>query len=286
MTAPLPAVPTLTGLDGAVLPAVGFGTYKLNGSRGAEAIGSAIDVGYRLLDSAQRYQNEGAVGLATRRAVDAGVPRDELIVTSKLPGDAHHFQDAVEAVEESVYRSGLERLDLFLIHWPNPSDGLYVEAWQGLIEARERGLVRWIGVCNFLPSHLDRLISETGVTPAVNQIELHPYFPQAEQRAYHAEKGILTEGWSPLGRNNSLLGEDVIVRIAEEHGVTPAQVALRWQVELDVIPLPKAASPERQRENLDLFSFALTPDEVVEISALGRPDGRTFDQDPETYEEH
>jgi diketogulonate reductase-like aldo/keto reductase len=279
------AIPSIPGLDGAVLPAVGFGTYRLTGAVGSDVIGDAIDVGYRLLDSAERYGNEGAVGAAVRRAAARGVERDELLVTSKLPGTAHRYDRALASIEESVFRTGLEQIDLYLIHWPNPSDGLIVEAWSALIEAQRRGLLRWIGVCNFLPAHVDQLIVETGVTPAVNQIEMHPYFPQVEQRAFHTAYGILTQSWSPIGRGNDMLADPVITRIAEAHSVSPAQAILRWHVQSGAIPLPKSSTATRQKENLDVFDFTLDVSEMRLITALGRPNGRTNGQDPAVYEE-
>ncbi|MGK5740026.1 aldo/keto reductase [Micromonospora sp. URMC 103] len=276
------AIPSLTAADGTVLPAIGLGTYRLKGSDGVDAVTHAIRAGYRLLDSAVNYENEGAVGRAAR--AEGGV-RDELVVTSKLPGRHHRYAEALTTIEESVYRTGLERIDLYLIHWPNPRVDLYVEAWKALIEARERGLVRHIGLSNFLPEHVDRLVSETGVAPVVNQIEVHPYFPQQEAIDYHREHGILVQGWSPLGRGNDLQENPVVAEVAAAHGVTPAQAILAWHVARQVIPLPKAASPQRQRENLDVFDITLTDAEVDAITALGRPDGRLADQDPAVYEE-
>lgn len=275
-------LPTLTSHSGLVLPAIGFGTYKLNGEDGAEAIRTAIDNGYTLLDSAFNYENEGTVGAAVRTS---GHDRDGLIVTSKLPGRHHRHDEALRTVEESVYRTGLEAIDLYLIHWPNPKVGLYVEAWQALIEARERGLLKAIGVCNFLPGHLERLAAETGVLPDVNQIELHPYFPQAETLAYDAEHGIITEAWSPIGRGNDVLSHPVIGEIAAAHGATPAQVVLAWHVARGVLPLPKAATPSRQVENLAAARLSLSDAEVAAVTGLGRPDGRLQDQDPAVYEE-
>ncbi|MFC8599543.1 aldo/keto reductase [Isoptericola sp. NPDC057191] len=281
-TRPLPDVPHRTAGDGTPIPAVGFGTYKLRGADGADTIARAIDAGYRLVDSAFSYENEGAVGRAVRAA---SVPRDELLVTSKLPGRRQAYADAVATVEESVYRSGLDHLDLYLIHWPNPRLGRYVEAYQALVDCRERGLIRHVGVSNFLPEHLDAVIEATGVTPVVNQVELHPYFPQAEQRAADAERGIVTEAWSPIGRASALLADPVVAEVAAAHDVSPARAILRWHVQLGVVPIPKASSPERQADNLDLFSFALTDEEMARITGLGRPDGRTNDQDPAVYEE-
>jgi diketogulonate reductase-like aldo/keto reductase len=276
-------VPTIQTSGGLTLPVVGLGTYLLNGAHGVEGIQSAIRAGYRLLDSAFNYENEGAVGAAVR---GSDVARDELIVTSKLPGRHHSYHEAIDTFYESLYRTGLDSIDVYLIHWPLPRLDLYVEAWRALIEARERGIVRHIGVSNFLPEHLERLVDETGVPAEVNQIEMHPYWPQPDALAYHREHGIVTEAWSPFGRGtNELLADPVIAGIAAGHGVSPAQVVLSWHVRLGAIPLPKAASPSRQRENLDLFSFELTDDEVQRLTALGRPDGRIADQDPATHEE-
>ncbi|WP_433112556.1 aldo/keto reductase [Micromonospora sp. CA-246542] len=275
-------IPHLSAADGTTLPAIGLGTYQLNGSTGVDAIGHAIRAGYRLLDSAVNYENEGAVGRAVR---DAGDVRDELIVTSKLPGRHHDHDEALTTIEESVFRTGLDRIDLYLIHWPNPKVDRYVQAWRALIEARERGLVRHIGLSNFLPEHIDRLVAETGVAPVVNQIEVHPYFPQQEALDYHREHGILVQGWSPLGHGNDLRQHPVIAEIAAAHGVSTAQTILAWHVARQVIPLPKAASPQRQVENLDVFDVTLTDDQVEAITALGRPDGRLSDQDPAVYEE-
>ncbi|MGC4815428.1 aldo/keto reductase [Micromonospora sp. DT228] len=275
-------IPHLAAADGTTLPAIGLGTYRLNGSAGVDAIGRAIRAGYRLIDSAVNYENEGAVGRAARSAGDV---RDELIVTSKLPGRHHSYDEALTTIEESVFRTGLDRVDLYLIHWPNPSVDRYVQAWRALIEARERGLVRHIGLSNFLPEHIDRLVAETGVPPVVNQIEVHPYFPQQEALDYHREHGILVQGWSPLGHGNDLQKHQVIGEIADAHGASPAQTILAWHVARQVIPLPKAASPQRQVENLDVFGITLTDGEVETITALGRPDGRLADQDPAVYEE-
>lgn len=278
----MPNIPLRTGLDGARLPAIGLGTLELQGRRGVDAIHSAVDAGYRLLDSAFIYDNEGTVGHAARTA---SVSRDELLVSTKLRGRAHEYDAALRHVEESLFRTGLDRLDLVLIHWPNPRIDLYVEAWRALVEARDRGLTRMIGVSNFLPHHLDRLIDETGVAPAVNQIEVHPYFPQLDLIAANRDRGILTEGWSPLGRGTDLLANTRILRIAEAHGVSAAQVVLAWSVGHGVIPLPRADRPEWQAENLDVFDVELTADEVAAIAELARPDGRVSGQDPRTHEE-
>ena len=268
--------------DGMKLPRTGLGTYKLKGLDGAAAIKTGIDIGYRLLDSAFNYENEGTVGAAIR---SSSVPRSELIITSKLPGRHHKYSEALETVEESLFRAGLDYYDLYLVHWPNPITNLYVEAWQAMIEAKKRGMIRSIGVCNFLPHHLERLKKETGVLPSVNQIELHPYFNQQEQRAYNTENGIITESWSPLFRTNAVLQESAISVAAKAHGKTAAQVILRWHIQLGALPIPKASSFEHLRENFEVFDFSLSEEEMADISALSRPNGRMKNQDPDIYEE-
>ncbi len=268
--------------DATILPAIGFGTFPMRGSEGVDAVVSALRQGYRLIDTAVNYENEGMVGEAIRRS---GVPREEIVVTSKLPGRHHSYQAAISCIQESAYRLGVEQVDLYLIHWPNPITGRYLDAWQALVDAQRAGILRSIGVSNFLPEHLDAIIAATGVVPAVNQVELHPYFPQVAQRAKHAELGIRTESWSPLGRGGEILRDPVITAIAAAHGRTAAQVVLRWHVQLGTIPLPKAAAAVRQAENLAIFDFELSADEVVAITGLGRPDGRLFGADPATHEE-
>jgi 2,5-diketo-D-gluconate reductase A len=276
------AIPTHTLNDGSALPAIGFGTYPLKDDEAVSGIVSAIEAGYRLLDTAVNYGNEREVGEAVRVS---GLPREELLVASKIPGRDHAYDDAIASVHGSLERLGLDYIDLHLVHWPNPSVGKYAEAWRALVDLREQGLVRSIGVSNFTAAHLDRLIAETGVTPAVNQIELHPYFPQVEMRAVNADRGIQTESWSPLGKRQAPFTEPAVADAAEAHGVTPGQVILRWQVQLGSIPIPKSATPERQRANLDVFGFELTDAEMSAITALGRADGRLFGGDPDTHEE-
>lgn len=279
MTTP---IPERTLNDGTTLPMLGFGTYKLNGPDGVDAMVSAIELGYRLLDTAYNYENEGAVGEAVRRA---SVPREQLRITSKLPGRYQQYAKAVDAVHESLYRARLEYYDLYLIHWPNPQQGVYPEAWRALVDLRKQGLIRSIGVSNFLPEHIDRIAEETGVLPSVNQVELHPYFPQTEQRSFDREHEICTESWSPLGRANAMLREPLLERIAGEHGRSIAQVVLRWHYQLGAVAIPKASLPARQQENMSIFDFELSQDEMDGITGLGRPDGRNKGQDPAHYEE-
>lgn len=268
--------------DGLKLPPVGFGTSGLKGERAVEAIKNAIGLGYRLIDSAFNYENEGAVGKAVR---ESSVPRDGLLITSKLPGRHHAYEEALQTIQESLYRAGLDYYDLYLIHWPNPKAGRYVEAWRALIEAKKRGLVRSIGVCNFLPEHIERLEKETGVLPSVNQIELHPYFNQQEARLWNTEHGIVTEAWSPLGRGFEVLTNEEIRNIAEAHGKTVTQVILRWHLQLGNLPIPKASSSKHQSENLDLSGFSLTEEEMKTICLLTKENGRLQNQDPAFYEE-
>ena len=275
-------IPTYTLNDGTTLPAIGFGTYPLTGEDGTAAIVSALEVGYRLLDTAVNYENETEVGEALRRS---GLPRDQVQVASKIPGRHHGYDDAVASVHDSLERLGLDYLDLQLIHWPNPRHGKYVDAWRALVDLREKGLVRAIGVSNFTEEHLARIIEATGVTPVVNQIELHPRFPQRDMLAVHERLGIRTEAWSPMGKRRAPLGEDAVTAAAEAHGVTPGQVILRWHVQLGSLPIPKSADPERQRQNLDVFGFELSADQMAAISALGEAEGRLFGGDPDTHEE-
>ncbi len=274
------SIPTETRNDGTAFPELGLGTYNLRGEEGVTAIVSAIEAGYRLLDTAVNYENEHEVGEAVRRS---GIDRDELIVTSKIPGRHHGFQQAIDSIQGSLGMLGLDRIDLQLIHWPNPSGGKYLDTWRGMIEARDRGLVRSIGVSNFTEAMLTELIEETGVVPAVNQVELHPYFPQTALRAFHAEHGIRTESWSPLARRSELLNEQLLQELAVVHDVTPTQLVLRWHVQLGSTPIPKSADPDRQRENADVFGFRLSDEQVEAISGLER--GRLWDGDPDTHEE-
>lgn len=268
--------------DGLKIPSIGFGTAWIKGAAGVEILIHAMEAGYRLIDSAFNYENEGAVGQAIRKST---IPRDELVITSKLPGRHHAYKEALETIEESLFRAGLDYYDLYLIHWPNPITDRYVEAWQAMIEAKKRGYIRSIGVSNFLPEHNERLFQETGVAPSVNQIELHPYFDQKEQRARDDKYGIVPEAWSPLGRGHDMLNNEAIKGIAAAHGKTPTQVILRWHIQLGAIPIPRASSLAHQKENLDIFDFELSEAEMQILSGFNRPDGRLWNQDPAVYEE-
>lgn len=271
------------------LPEIGLGTYKMQGQAGADSVAAGIRAGYRLIDTAYNYENEGAVGAGIRAATGtnasaAVISRDDVIVTSKLPGRYQRHDDAVASVEESLFRLGVDRIDLHLIHWPNPRQGHYVEAFETLLELRERGLIRHVGVCNFLPEHLEAVYAATGEYPVVNQIELHPHFPQVEAVAVHRELGIVTQAWSPLLRG-AVLEEPVIADIADAHSATAGQVVLAWHRGRGVLAIPKASSADRQRENLDSLDISLSDEEIEAITALGRPDGRRKNQDPAVYEE-
>ena len=276
------AIPEITLNDGLTLPVIGLGTYKLKGNEGVNSIVSAVDLGYRLIDSAYNYENEGTVGEAVRRSP---VPREELRITSKLPGRYQAYEKATTTIQESLYRANLDYYDLYLIHWPNPKQELYVEAWQALLDAKKEGLIRSVGVCNFLPEHLERLEKETGVKPSVNQIELHPHFNQAQQRKWHQEHEIKIESWSPLARANDVLHNDTLQMISNRHNKSISQVILRWHYQLGAISIPKSSSPTRQLENISIFDFSLDETEMNLISGLTRPDGRINNQDPAVYEE-
>ncbi|WP_119462971.1 aldo/keto reductase [Lactiplantibacillus plantarum] len=273
---------TYTLRDGLTVPKIGFGTYKLNGAYGVQVIDSAIDRGYRLLDTAFNYENEGAVGEAVRRS---SVPRSELLISSKLPGRHHTYTEAINTIQESLYRAGLDYYDLYLIHWPNPKEDHYVEAWQALIDAQKLVLIRSIGVSNFLPEHLERLNKETGVVPVINQVELHPYFNQQAQRDYDQAHGILTQDWSPLGRASEMLQNETLKEIAAHYHKNVGQLILRWELQLGTLPIPKSSTPSRQAGNMDVFDFEISAADMATINGLSQVDGRLNNQDPAVYQE-
>ncbi|MEU8979926.1 aldo/keto reductase [Streptomyces sp. NPDC048309] len=265
--------------DGRKIPAIGLGTWPMDDAQAEKAVSEALAIGYRLIDTATNYRNETGTGRGIARS---DVPREEIVVTTKLPGRHHGYEETLTSFEESRRRLGLAYVDLYLIHWPLPRVVKYPESWKAMVKLREEGLVRSIGVSNFTPEHIARLEEETGVLPSVNQIELHPYLPQDELRAFHTEKGIVTESWSPLGRGSQLLDDPTLTEIAQAHGVTPGQVVLRWHTQLGAVPIPKSADPGRQRENLDVFGFELTPAEMAAVSDRPR---RRLGGDPDVHEE-
>ncbi|WP_069770250.1 aldo/keto reductase [Streptomyces sp. LUP30] len=265
--------------DGTKLPALGLGTWPMDDAEAEEAVAGAIGLGFRLVDTATNYRNETGVGRGVARA---GVPREEIVLTTKLPGRHHGYEETLASFEESRRRLGVDYVDLYLIHWPLPRVGRFVDSWRAMIKLREDGLVRSIGVSNFTAEHLDRLEKETGVLPSVNQIELHPLFPQEELRAFHEAKGVRTESWSPLGRGSAILADPAVVSVAEAQGVTPGQVVLRWHLQLGAVPIPKSSSPLRQRANLDVFGFELGP---AQMAAIAHRTHRRLGGDPEVHEE-
>jgi len=275
-------VPTITLNDQTTIPQLGFGTYQVPPEQTAATVGTALEVGYRHLDTAQMYQNEQGVGEAIKAS---GIAREELYVTSKLNNGFHRPDDARRSFDETLTRLGLDRIDLFLIHWPLPTlyDGDYVSTWRTLAEFVADGRAASVGVSNFHPEHLDRIISETGVVPVVNQIEVHPYLTNEAARAASIRHGVEVEAWSPIAQG-AVLHDPVIGEIAAAHGRTPSQVTLRWHVERGDIVFPKSMREERMRENFDIFDFTLTADEVSAISALDRgEDGRTG-PNPDTFD--
>ncbi|CAL9344656.1 aldo/keto reductase [Streptomyces cellulosae] len=273
------SIPQHTLNDGTTIPAIGLGTWPMDDAEAERAVTTALHAGYRLIDTAANYRNETGVG---RAVAGAGVPREEIVVTTKLPGRHHGYEEALASFEESRARLGLDHVDLYLIHWPLPRVDKYVDSWKAMIKLREDGLVRSIGVSNFTPAHVERLEKETGVLPSVNQVELHPFFPQEELRAHHADKGVLVESWSPLGRGSQLLDDLAVAAVADAHGVTPAQAVLRWHVQLGAVPVPKSSDPERQRANLDVFGFELDDAQMRTLSDRAH---RRIGGDPEVHEE-
>lgn len=270
--------------DGNHISAIGLGTVGLKGAKAVGDIVHAIDLGYRYIDTSTNYNNEGVVGEAVRRT---SVPRDQLFIGSKLPGSAHEYDKAFQMLQESLYRTGLDYFDQYIIHWPLPKQGKYVEAWQALIDAQKQGLIRSIGVSNFLPEHLDKIIDETGVVPAMNQVERHPYFINKEVVEDNHKRGIIVEAWSPLGRNlNDLRENETIQKIAEKYNKSNSQVIIRWNLQNGVLPVVKSANPEHQAANLDVYDFELTTEDCKIIDNLDKGfEGLVEGQDPNEYEE-
>jgi 2,5-diketo-D-gluconate reductase A len=277
MPHPITPAPRLSLDDGATVPQLGFGLEKWLAADAARLCRNAIAIGYRHLDTAAFYGNEEGVGEAVR---EAPVPRQELFVTSKVWKDDNGYDSTLRAFDASMSRLGLGTLELYMIHWPVPSTDRYVDTWRALIRLQEEGRVRSIGVANFHAHHIERIVVETGVTPVVNQVELHPWLPQRELRQFDEGRGIRTEAWSPLARGR-ILATPLLDDLAAKHGRTPAQIVLRWHIELGNVVIPKASSPDRLRENLDVFDFALDADDLDVIASLetGERTGRDPDFD-------
>jgi 2,5-diketo-D-gluconate reductase A len=253
--------------NGVEMPQLGFGVWQVPDAEATTAVAEALKAGYRSIDTAAAYGNEGGTGEAIARS---GVDRDEVFVTTKLWNSDHGHDATLRAFDESVRKLGLDVLDLYLIHWPTPARDLYVETWKAFVQLQKEGRVRAIGVSNFQPAHLRRLIDETGVVPAVNQVELHPYLQQAELREFHEKHGIRTEAWSPLGQGGELLSDPVVTEIAARHGRSAAQVVLRWHLQLGNVVIPKSVTPSRIRENIAVFDFELPDEEMAALSTLDR----------------
>ncbi|WEO78068.1 aldo/keto reductase [Cryobacterium sp. SO2] len=270
------SVPELALNNGHSIPQLGMGTWPLTDAAVAPVIVTAVELGYRHIDTAVKYGNETGVGQGVR---DCGLPREELFVTTKLDGVYQGDDRAIAGLDASLGRLGLDYVDLLLIHWPVPARDLYVSTWRTFEKLLAAGKARSIGVSNFTPAHLDRLRAETDIVPAVNQIQISPYIPRAEQRAYDSAHGIVTTSWSPLGQGNTLLAEPLISGLAAKHGKTPGQVVLRWHLELGLVAIPKSASATRLQENLDIFDFSLDADDLAAIATLDQGPGVGVDSD-------
>jgi 2,5-diketo-D-gluconate reductase A len=269
---------TITLNNGVRIPQLGFGVWQVPDDEAERAVSVALEAGYRSIDTAKLYFNEEGVGRAIKAS---GVPRDDLFVTTKLWNDEHDYDTALRAFDSSLARLGLDVLDLYLIHWPVPRQDKYTEAWRALEKIYEEGRVRAIGVSNFTEVNLQRLFESSGVVPALNQVELSPQLAQAPLRAFHAEHGIATEAWSPLGSGKGLLDEPALAKIAEKHGRTPAQVVIRWHLQIGNVVIPKSVTPSRIVENLQVFDFALDDDDLAQIATLDS--GRRTGPDPATF---
>ena len=273
------AAPSLTLNNGVAIPQLGLGVFLIPPDETATAVATALDAGYRLIDTAQGYQNEEGVGEAIARSE---VPREDIFVTTKLVNGQHGYDRALAGFDASVKRLGLDVIDLFLIHWPLPMFDQYVDTWRAFEQLLGDGRVRSIGVSNFKIEHLERLADETDITPAVNQVELHPQFPQEELRRYHDAHGIVTESWGPLGQNRGLLDDARVAELAEKKGRTPAQVVLRWHIQIGNVVIPKSVTPHRIRENIDVFDFELDDVDMETFTDLNV--GRRLGPDPNEFD--
>ncbi|MFI5684235.1 aldo/keto reductase [Streptomyces sp. NPDC051636] len=272
-------VPPIILNNGVEMPQLGFGVWQVPDDEAERAVATALEAGYRSIDTAAIYGNEEGTGKAIAAS---GLPREDVFVTTKLWNSDQGYDSTLRAFDVSLAKLGLEYIDLYLIHWPLPARGTYVDTYKAFEKLLADGRVRAIGVSNFLPEHLDRLIAETSVVPAVNQIELHPHLQQHAVREYHAEQGIATEAWSPLGSGKGLLEVPAIVAIARKHDRTPAQIVLRWHLQLGNVVIPKSVTPSRIKENIEVFDFTLDTEDLAAISALNEdrrlgPDPATFD---------
>ena len=272
------AVPSLVMNNGLQIPRLGFGVFLVPPEETKQAVTEALEAGYRLIDTAQGYRNEEGVGAAI---AESDVPRDELFITTKLTNSEHGYDTTLTAFDGSMEKLGIDVLDLFLIHWPLPMFDQYVETWRAFEKLLANGRVRSIGVSNFEIPHLQRLLAETDVTPAVNQIELHPEFPQEDLREFHQQHGIITESWGPLGQGKGLLENRQIVEVAQRKDRTPAQVVLRWHVQLGCVVIPKSVHPDRIRENINVFDFELDDADMAEISKVRT--GQRLGGDPNVF---
>ena len=277
MTTRTDQVPRIPLRGDTEIPQLGFGVFQVPPEDTADVVARALQTGYRHIDTAAAYENEEGVGQAIRAS---SLARDDVFVTTKCPNSDHGRDEATRALHGSLERLGLDFVDLYLIHWPVPSRDRYVETWQAFVDMQSEGLIRSIGVSNFQPDHLRRVIDETGVTPAINQVELHPRLQQSDLRKVHAELGIVTEAWSPLAQG-AVLDDPAIVGIAEAHGVTPGQVVLRWHLQLGNVVIPKSVTPERIQQNFDVFGFELDDDQMRAIEALDA--GERTGPDPDRF---
>ncbi|WP_308295056.1 aldo/keto reductase [Streptomyces sp. NK08204] len=272
-------VPPIILNNGVEMPQLGFGVWQVPDDEAEQAVATALEAGYRSIDTAAIYGNEAGTGKAIAAS---GLPREDVFVTTKLWNSDQGYDSTLRAFDASLRKLGLEYVDLYLIHWPLPSRDTYLETYKAFEKLYSDGRVRAIGVSNFLPEYLERLIAGTSVIPAVNQIELHPHLQQHAAREFHAEQGIRTEAWSPLGQGKGLLEVPAIVAIAQKHNRTPAQIVLRWHIQLGNLVIPKSVTPSRIRENIDVFDFSLDTEDLAAISALNEdrrigPDPATFD---------
>jgi len=270
-------VPPIILNNGVEMPQLGFGVWQVPDDEADQAVTTALEAGYRSVDTAAAYGNEEGTGKALRAS---GIAREDLFVTTKLWNADHGYDSTLRAFDTSLAKLGLDYVDLYLIHWPMPDNGTYVDTYKAFEKLLADGRVKSIGVSNFLPEHLDRLIEATSVIPAVNQIELHPHLQQLASREYHAEQGIATEAWSPLGQGKGLLEVPAIVAIAQKHGRTPAQIVLRWHIQLGNVVIPKSVTPSRIKENIEVFDFSLDTEDIAAISALN--EDRRIGPDPAT----